>query len=332
MSVTTPFGWLARRVALGTRALRWGTTAALLVSILVVLGGGVVRVTGSGLGCPSWPTCEGSSITPIPELGIHGLIEFGNRMVTVLLIVAVGWAITAARLQKPWDRTLTRLAWSMFWLVVVNAVAGGITVLVGLNPWVVALHFMLAMGLLATATLTWHRARWRGARGSSAPGASRVLAWILLLVTALLIVAGTIVSGAGPHSGDSRDVPRIGGAGSTEVWSRVVLVHAGLAAAAIVLTIALYLVLRSATNAAIAPRTTLILLVVLLAQGVIGAVQSLIGIPAVLVALHLLGAALVWVGAIRVLLDVEPGLFALRPVPADRMARSESSAAVQPRL
>lgn len=332
MSVTTPFGWLARRVALGTRALRWGTTAALLVSILVVLGGGVVRVTGSGLGCPSWPTCEGSSITPIPELGIHGLIEFGNRMVTVLLIVAVGWAITAARLQKPWDRTLTRLAWSMFWLVVVNAVAGGITVLVGLNPWVVALHFMLAMGLLATATLTWHRARWRGARGSSAPAASRVLAWILLLVTALLIVAGTIVSGAGPHSGDSRDVPRIGGAGSTEVWSRVVLVHAGLAAAAIVLTIALYLVLRSATNAAIAPRTTLILLVVLLAQGVIGAVQSLIGIPAVLVALHLLGAALVWVGAIRVLLDVEPGLFALRPVPADRMARSESSAAVQPRL
>ena len=332
MSVTTPFGWLARRVALGTRALRWGTTAALVVSILVVLGGGVVRVTGSGLGCPSWPTCEGSSIAPIPELGIHGLIEFGNRMVTVLLIVAVGWAITAARLQKPWDRTLTRLAWSMFWLVVVNAVAGGITVLVGLNPWVVALHFMLAMGLLATATLTWHRARWRGARGSSAPGASRALAWILLLVTALLVVAGTIVSGAGPHSGDSRDVPRIGGAGSTEVWSRVVLVHAGLAAAAIVLTIALYLVLRSATNAAIAPRTTLILLVVLLAQGVIGAVQSLIGIPAVLVALHLLGAALVWVGAIRVLLDVEPGLFALRPVPADRMARSESSAAVQPRL
>ncbi len=332
MSVTTPFGWLARRVALGTRALRWGTTAALLVSILVVLGGGVVRVTGSGLGCPSWPTCEGSSITPIPELGIHGLIEFGNRMVTVLLIVAVGWAITAARLQKPWDRTLTRLAWSMFWLVVVNAVAGGITVLVGLNPWVVALHFVLAMGLLATATLTWHRARWRGARGSGAPGAPRVLARVLLLVTALLVVAGTIVSGAGPHSGDSRDVPRIGGAGSTEVWSRIVLVHAGLAAAAIVLTIALYLVLRSATNAAIAPRTTLILLVVLLAQGVIGAVQSLIGIPAVLVALHLLGAALVWVGAIRVLLDVEPGLFALRPVPADRMARSESSAAVQPRL
>jgi heme a synthase len=101
--VRTPFGWLAQRITLSPRALRWSTTAALVVSILVVLGGGVVRVTGSGLGCPTWPTCEGSSVTPIPELGIHGLIEFGNRLVTVLLIFAVGWAIIASRFQKPWS-------------------------------------------------------------------------------------------------------------------------------------------------------------------------------------------------------------------------------------
>lgn len=317
----TPFGWLARRVTLGPRALRWSTTAALVVSILVVLGGGVVRVSGSGLGCPTWPTCEGSSVTPIPELGIHGLIEFGNRLVTVLLIFAVGWAIVAARLQTHRDRMLTRLAWSMFWLVVVNAVAGGITVLVGLNPWVVALHFVLAMGLLATATLTWHRSRWRGIPGRTGTPAPRRLARILVIVTAALVVVGTIVSGAGPHSGDSRDVPRIGGTQSTEIWSRVVLVHAALAAATVVLAIALYLVLRR-PDAAIARRTTLVFLAVLVGQGVIGSVQSLIGIPAALVALHLLGAALVWVGAIRVLLDVEPGLFALRAVP-------ESSAATK---
>jgi cytochrome c oxidase assembly protein subunit 15 len=313
--MTTPFGWLARRVTLGPRALRWSTTAALVVSILVVLGGGVVRVTGSGLGCPTWPTCEGSSLAPIPELGIHGLIEFGNRLVTVLLIFAVGWAIVAARLQAHRDRMLTRLAWSMFWLVVVNAVAGGITVLVGLNPWVVALHFVLAMGLLATATLTWHRSRWRGMRGSTTPETPRVLARLLLVVTAGLVVVGTIVSGAGPHSGDSRDVPRIGGSQSTEVWSRVVLVHAGLAIVTILLAIALYVVVRRTPDALIARRTTLTFLVVLVAQGAIGGVQSLIGIPAVLVALHLLGAALVWVGAIRVLLDVEPGLFALQRLP-----------------
>jgi heme a synthase len=313
--VTTPFGWLAQRVTLGARALRWSTTSALVVSILVVLGGGVVRVSGSGLGCPTWPTCEGSSVTPIPELGIHGLIEFGNRLVTVLLIFAVGWAIIAARLQPHRDRMLTRLAWSMFWLVVINAVAGGITVLVGLNPWVVALHFVLAMGLLATAALTWHRSRWRGAPGDHGAIVSRRLARILVIVTAALVVVGTIVSGAGPHSGDSRDVPRIGGSQSTEVWSRVVLVHAGLAIATISLTIALYVIIRRTPDAAIASRTTLVFFVVLVGQGAIGGVQSLIGIPAVLVALHLLGAALAWVGAIRVLLDVEPGLFALQAVP-----------------
>jgi len=313
--MTTPFGWLAQRVTLGSRSLRWATTAALVVSILVVLGGGVVRVTGSGLGCPTWPTCEGTSVTPIPELGIHGLIEFGNRLVTVLLIFAVGWAIVAARLQAHRDRMLTRLAWSMFWLVVVNAVAGGITVLVGLNPWVVALHFVLAMGLLATATLTWHRSRWPGTTGHDGDLAPRWMAGTLVVVTAVLVVVGTIVSGAGPHSGDSRDVPRIGGTQSTEVWSRVVLVHAGLAIATILLAIVLYVVLRRSPDAAIARRTTLTFLVVLVAQGAIGSVQSLIGIPAVLVALHLLGAALVWVGAIRVLLDVEPGLFAVKREP-----------------
>jgi len=322
--MTTPFGWLAQRVTLGARALRWSTTATLVVSILVVLGGGVVRVSGSGLGCPTWPTCEGSSVAPIPELGIHGLIEFGNRLVTVLLIFAVGWAIIAARFQKPWDRTLTRLAWSMFWLVVLNAVAGGITVLVGLNPWVVALHFVLAMGLLATATLTWHRSRWRGTVGGGGI-APRWLVRTLVAVTAALVVVGTIVSGAGPHSGDSRAVPRIGGAQSTEVWSRVVLVHAGLAVATVLLAFALYVVMRRTPDAGTARGTTLTFLVVLLAQGAVGGVQALTGIPAVLVALHLLGAALVWVGAIRVLLDVEPGLFALQALP-------ESSAPAKARL
>lgn len=324
--MTTPLGWLAQRITLSPRALRWSTTAALVVSVLVVLGGGVVRVTGSGLGCPTWPTCEGSSIAPIPELGIHGLIEFSNRMVTVLLIVAVGWAIVAARLQVHRDRMLTRLAWSMFWLVVANAVAGGVTVLVKLNPWVVALHFLLAMGLLATATLTWHRARWRGTPGA-APVAPSWTARTLLIVTAALVVVGTIVSGAGPHSGDNRDVPRI-----AIDWTAIVLVHAALAVVVIALAIALLFALRRAEDAALARRTTLVFLVVLLAQGLLGGVQSLIGIPAMLVALHLLGAALVWVGAIRVLLDVEPGLFALRRLPVDDAAHSESSAATEPRL
>jgi cytochrome c oxidase assembly protein subunit 15 len=297
------------------------------VSILIVLGGGVVRVTGSGLGCPTWPSCDGSSLGPIPALGIHAVIEFTNRLLTTVLIVAVGWAIVAARLQRPWDRSLTRLAWSMFWLVVLNAVAGGITVLVKLNPWVVALHFVLAMGLLATATLTWHRARWPGTVGARPARVPRILARSLLIATAALVVVGTLVSGSGPHSGDTVAVPRMG-----LDWTDVVLVHAGLAVVVIALTIALYVVLRRSPDAALARRTTFVFLVVLLAQGAIGGVQSLTGIPAALVAVHLLGAALVWVGAIRVLLDVEPELFGLRPIAVGTPERSESSASSKQRL
>jgi cytochrome c oxidase assembly protein subunit 15 len=233
-----------------------------------------------------------------------------------VLIVAVGWAIVAARLQKHRDRMLTRLAWSMFWLVVVNAVAGGITVLVQLNPWVVALHFVLAMALLATATLTWHRARWRGTPGASAPALPRTLARTLLAFTAVLVIVGTLVSGSGPHSGDTVAVPRMG-----LDWTDVVLIHAGLAVIVVALTVVLFVVLRRQPDATLARRTTLVLFVLLLAQGAIGGVQSLTGIPAVLVAVHLLGAALVWVGAIRVLLDVDPGLLALKPIPAETEQR-----------
>jgi cytochrome c oxidase assembly protein subunit 15 len=300
--VTTPFGWLARRVTLGPRALRWGTTAALVVSILIVLGGGVVRVTASGLGCPTWPACDSTElIAPISD-NIHQVIEQTNRLITGLLILAVGWAIVAARLQKPRDRTLTRLAWSMFWLVVVNAVAGGITVLVQLNPWVVALHFVLAMALLATATLTWHRSRWSGDRAFRMPVRRGAFVWSFLAVTAALVVVGTLVSGAGPHAGDSGDVARNGIDWPTLVW-----VHGTLAAAVILLTVGFVIWMPRAR------RTAIVLLVILLLQGVVGVVQALNGLPSVLVALHVLGAALVWVGAIRVVLDADPRLFALAP-------------------
>jgi heme a synthase len=300
--VTTPFGLLARRVTLGPRALRWGTTAALVVSILIVLGGGVVRVTGSGLGCPTWPACNATElIAPISD-NIHQVIEQTNRLLTGVLIVAVGWAIVAARLQKPWDRTLTRLAWSMFWLVVLNAVAGGITVLVQLNPWVVALHFLLAMGLLATATLTWHRARWRGDPTFRMPARESRFAWSFLVATAALVVVGTLVSGAGPHAGDSGDVARI-----RVDWTSLVWIHGSLAAVVLLATVGLIAWMPRAR------RTAVTLLVILLLQGAVGVVQALNGLPSLLVALHVLGAALVWVGAIRVLLAADPHLFALKP-------------------
>ena len=288
------------------------------MGILIVLGGAVVRITGSGLGCPTWPACNATqAIAPISD-DIHQVIEQTNRLITGVLIVAVGWAIIAIRLQRPWNRTLGRLSWSMFWLVVVNAVAGGITVLLELNPWVVALHFVLAMALLASTTITWHRARWPGdADAVVAPG-SRALGWTLLTAAGALVVAGTIVTGAGPHSGDPVDphhlVPRNG-----FDWTSLVWLHGMLAAIVVVLVVVIAVRVPSARRRAI------VLVVVLLLQGAVGVTQSLTALPGPLVVVHVLGAALVWVGAIRVLLDIEPGLFALRAVP-------ESSAAAAPRL
>ncbi|QNO36325.1 heme A synthase [Protaetiibacter sp. SSC-01] len=307
MTWRTPLGWAASRWTLGARALRWGTTTALVTAVLIVLGGATVRVTGSGLGCPTWPTCTEDSLIATPELGIHGAIEFGNRLVTGLLIVAVGWAIIAARLQKPRDRTLTRLAWSMFWLVVANAVAGGFTVWFELNPWMVATHFVLAMSLLACATFTWHRARWTGGDGPRPGPLSRGIAWALVAATAGLVLAGTLVTGSGPHAGDSSDVPRMG-----FDWTSVTILHGFLAVIVLALAAALAFRLRSEDGGRLALGRVGVFLLVLLAQMGLGVVQSLLGLPELLVVAHVVFAALVWVGALRVLLDTDPRLWAVR--------------------
>lgn len=303
----TPLGWAASRWQLGPRALRWGTTAALVTAVLIVLGGVVVRVTGSGLGCPTWPTCDGTNVIQVVPDSIHLLIEQTNRLVTVLLIVAVGFAIVAARLQRPRDRMLTRLAWSMFWLTVANAVAGGITVLAGLNPWVVALHFVLAMGLLACATFTWHRARWTGGDGPRPSGMSRALAWALVVVTGAVVATGTLVTGSGPHAGDSADIPRMG-----FDWNVVVVVHGASAVTVLAIAVALAFRLRTEEGGRLALTRLGLFLLVLFVQLALGLTQSLVGIPEVLVAIHVTIAALVWIGALRVLLDTDPRLWAVR--------------------
>lgn len=303
----TPLGWAADRWQLGPRALRWGTTAALVASILIVLGGVVVRVTGSGMGCPTWPTCDGTNVIQLVPDSIHLLIEQTNRLVTGLLVVAVGWAIVTARLQRPPDRMLTRLAWSMFWLVVANAIAGGVTVWVHLNPWVVALHFVLAMGLLACATFTWHRARWAGGSGPRPSAGSRAVAWALVVATGAVVVTGTLVTGSGPHAGDTIEIPRMG-----FDWNIVVVVHGSAAVAVLALAVTLAFRLRAEDGGALALRRLGVFLLVLFTQLALGTTQALIGIPEVLVAIHVTLAALVWIGALRVLLDTDPRLWAVR--------------------
>lgn len=318
----TPLGWAADRWTLSPRALRWSTTAALVVSIVIVFTGGLVRVTGSGLGCPDWPFCDGGSLVPTAELGIHGVIEFTNRMLTTVIVIAVGWVIIAATLQKPRVRSVTRLAWSQFWLVVANAVAGGITVLVQLNPWVVALHFVLAIALLATTTLTWHRVREdRAVQQDSLRGSAGMLSWALVGVTAVLIVFGTLVSGSGPHSGDSADVPRM-----QLDWTTVTVIHGVLGALVLLLAIALLVALTGpGERERLVRRRVLVFLVIVAAQGLVGVAQAVSGLPATLVSFHLLGSALVWVGALRVLLDANPRLFARIGATAPKLAEPVGS-------
>ncbi len=303
--VRNPIAYIAARWTPTPRTLRRATLAALVMSVVIIVTGGAVRLSSSGLGCDTWPKCSSDSLYATSEMGVHGAIEFGNRMLTYVLSAAVGWAIVAARSAEPRRRGLSRLAWSQFWLVMGNAVIGGVTVLTGLNPYSVAGHFLLALGLLTVSTLTWVRSGEGDTEPRPLVGKSvKQVVQVLTVCCAALVAVGTVVTGAGPHAGDSSKVPRM-----PVDWKTVAQVHADLAWIVVALTLAVWLVLR-AFDAPVGPlRRTRELMLVLLAQGVIGYVQYFTELPEVLVGAHLLGAAIVWIAVLRLLLSVrERGL------------------------
>jgi cytochrome c oxidase assembly protein subunit 15 len=233
-------------------------------------------------------------------MGFHGVIEFTNRMLTYVLCAAVGWAIIAARSQKPWRRDLTRLGWAQFWIVMSNAILGGIVVLVGLNPYTVAAHFLLSTALITVATVMWQRTREGSAEPRPLVGkAVQQLVWCLVAASVVLIAVGTVVTGAGPHAGDSSEVERM-----AVNWETVTKLHAVLAWIVVTLTFALWFVLK-AVDAPKGPLDrTRDLFLILLGQGVIGYVQYFTDLPEALVGLHMFGACLVWIGVLRVLLSL----------------------------
>ncbi|HEX5565434.1 MAG TPA: COX15/CtaA family protein [Streptomyces sp.] len=300
-----PVAYIARRWTPSQRTVELAALSALVMSVIIVVTGAAVRLTGSGLGCETWPKCSDDSLFATPEMGLHGAIEFGNRMLTYVLSAAVGWTIVATRSVKPRRRGLSRLAWAQFWLVLANALLGGVTVLTGLNPYSVAGHFLLASTLITITLLTWTRAR----EGDEAPRPLagrriRRLAALLTAVAAALTVAGTVVTGAGPHAGDSSEVPRMG-----VDWELVTRAHALLAWAVVALTLVMWFALRAVDTPAGPVARTRELLVVLLLQGVVGYAQYFTGLPEVLVGLHLFGATVVWIAALRLLLSLrERGL------------------------
>jgi cytochrome c oxidase assembly protein subunit 15 len=298
--VRTPFSLLAEHFTVSDRVVRWSAFAALVMSVLVVVTGGAVRLTSSGLGCPTWPTCTGGSIASTPEMGIHGAIEFGNRMLTDVLCGVIGLAILAARCGKPWRRSLTRLGWAQFWVTVAQAVLGGIAVLTHLNPFVVSLHFLGSAVLILAALAMWQRSR----EGDGAPvrtvGRPVVqLSRLTIGVTAALIVAGTLATGTGPHSGDGTAVKRM-----PFDWEKVTQFHADFAMVTIGLSLAMMFVLL-AVDAPTAPRRRAReFFVVLMSQAVIGFAQYFTHLPELLVGVHMLGAALVWVAVLRLHLSL----------------------------
>nr|WP_244313402.1 COX15/CtaA family protein [Streptomyces zinciresistens] len=297
-AVRNPLAFIAARWTPDPRTVRRAALTALVMSVVIVVTGGAVRLTGSGLGCPTWPKCTSDSLTATREMGLHGVIEFGNRLLTYVLCAAVGWAIIAARATKPYRRGLTRLGWAQFWIVMSNALLGGVVVLVGLNPYTVAAHFVVSSALIAVATVMWQRTREGDAPARPLVGrAVQQLVWVLVGASVLLILVGTVVTGAGPHAGDSSDVPRM-----PVDWDGVSKLHAVLAWIVVTLTFALWFVLKAVDAPKGPVDRTRDLFLVLLAQGAVGYVQYFTDVPPVLVGVHMFGSALVWIATLRVLL------------------------------
>ncbi|WP_040339686.1 COX15/CtaA family protein [Candidatus Blastococcus massiliensis] len=257
---------------------------------LIVVTGGAVRLTGSGLGCPTWPRCTEDSFVATEELSIYGAIEFGNRLLTfVLAIVAIATVVTIWRSPR---RDLRRLAVITFLGIPAQALLGGVTVLTGLNPWTVAAHFLVSAALVALATTLWLRSREPGVGQPLLRRPFVLLTYGIAAATATVLVLGTIVTGSGPHSGDvDRDgVPtgdRIGV--DPQLISQV---HADVVFLLIGLTVALLVALHANDSPARVRRAARDLLIVQLAQGVVGYVQYFTGLPIVLVLLHMAGAVL----------------------------------------
>ncbi|MEU2433037.1 COX15/CtaA family protein [Streptomyces sp. NPDC007861] len=312
VAVQTPLAYIAQRWTPSPRTLRRAALSAVVMSVVIIVTGGAVRLTGSGLGCDTWPKCTDDSLFATPEQGIHGAIEFGNRMLTYVLSAAVGWTIIAARSTKPLRRGLTRLGWAQFWVVMSNAVLGGITVWAGLNPWTVAGHFLAANALLTVATVTWVRAgEGDGATRPRVPRPVRKLSWALLTVSAVLIAAGTIVTGSGKHAGDSSDVPRM-----PFDWVDAAHVHAALAWLVCALAVAMWLVLRVVDAPDDTRARARDLLLVLLAQGAVGYVQFFTDVPELLVGAHMLGSSLMWIAVLRLALSLRERSLGTTEAPA----------------
>lgn len=261
----------------------------------IVLTGGIVRLTGSGLGCPTWPECVEGSYTPIEGQieGFKSWIEFGNRLLTFALVIACALAILAVLISKRKD--LRWLVLGQFAGIFGQAVLGGITVLLDLHPATVAAHFILSIILIAGAQSLLTKAKIKYQKKKLEKNTLHLLARSHVLLTFVVIVVGTIVTGSGPHAGDVGS-PRFGFDVRTVAW-----LHADLVIALLGVSLA-YLI--SPTTPVATKRLLKYFFAISLLQGAIGYIQYFLELPEVIVALHMLGSTLVWISAWKVWISV----------------------------
>jgi heme a synthase len=283
--------------------VRLSLVANVVAQVGIVVTGGLVRLTGSGLGCPTWPQCVPGSYVPVvhqPQ-GIHKYIEFGNRTLTgVVGLTALAVLVAVWYVVRRDDRPRRLVALAALPLVGVagQAVLGGITVLTHLSPATVAAHFLVSAVIIVTSFVVLDRVR----RPDGAPvWTVRVeLVWLaiaLSVTTAVVLLLGTVVTGSGPHSGDADAPARFGLDPRSMSW-----LHADAVLLWFGLLLALLIALRITDASPVARRAGLVTLVVGLAQGVIGYVQYFTGLPVVAVALHMLGACLLVIAVTRLVL------------------------------
>jgi cytochrome c oxidase assembly protein subunit 15 len=289
-----------------TASIRGIFLANLIAQIAIVVTGGLVRLTGSGLGCPEWPECVEGSLVPVAGQAesFHKIIEFGNRTLTfVLSALAIAALVGAWRMRRTWLAEGAVPRTPILWLAAVpisgtlaQAMLGGVTVLTGLNPVVVGSHFLLSIAVIGGCVLLVKRA---GEPGDQplvrlVPGAVLGLSRALLVVCAVVLVLGTLVTGSGPHSGDADVEHRLPFDLRTIAW-----LHADTVMLFVGLIVAMWLVLRVTDGPAQARTWSHVLMALAVTQGVVGYAQWFAGVPWLLVAVHMLLACLVWVATVN---------------------------------
>ncbi|MEO6018734.1 MAG: COX15/CtaA family protein [Knoellia sp.] len=275
--------------------------ANLVAQVGIIVSGGLVRLTGSGLGCPTWPECVPGSYTPVPhqEQGFHKIIEFGNRMLTGVLAVLAILAVIAIWRWAP-VRRLKVAAVTLLAGVAFQVILGGVTVLTALHPVTVAAHFLVSAVLVAAAAYLWFaRNETDGEPTSLAPELVRRVAWLTCVLAAVVLALGTVVTGSGPHSGDAKAPARFGFDPRTISW-----LHADAVMLFIGLVVAVWLATRLSSTPESTSAAWRLVLIVTLAQGAIGYTQYLSDLPEVLVLTHMLGAAALVVALTRGVLSL----------------------------